>query len=423
MHKARSIVLLTTSLHAVLGGGAIAQEFTREQVLHDLAKASADPKYAGLDPAAKLRAYWKDTSAAKPKPAVGGRKPKTGPEVAVGADTDAVKLPQQDPQKNPTKPSPIEPFFFVLRKDYANIGIVSEPYTGGTGATISYSDDRVAKNTSLAMQSLGVLGYRFANQFASPGDNNLHLFYGILGVYGGANKVTNTNSKPTTPSADNIYDGGVLELGFERGPEYQDYFRVKVGSVTNDLATKTLYTVGKTAVTTTTSATQFSTTAEWIPVYEPLYIHRPKFDWPLGQFGVRFDPEVIAQFDDTFRSTNVLAFSGKSSAYRLGPQVGLWLQPFAALDEAMLNKLSIYTVYHWYHEFVSGRSNYVFQTNANYPLLGGGGGGGNSLALTASYQRGVDENTGKNAELFKVGLSGSLCWTVCGEKPKVGADD
>jgi len=71
-----------------------------------------------------------------------------------------------------------------------------------------------------------------------------------------------------------------------------------------------------------------------------------------------------------------------------------------------LNQLSIATFYHWYHE---GRHNlYSFQTNLNYKIGPEIGGIGN-IGLTVGYTRGSDENTGKNINLFKIGLTGQLC--------------
>jgi hypothetical protein len=87
---------------------------------------------------------------------------------------------------------------------------------------------------------------------------------------------------------------------------------------------------------------------------------------------------------------------------RLGPQLGLILIPFHGADAYNLGSISITTFYHPYREFASGHNSYSFQTNLNYKLT-------KDLALTAGYTRGSDENTGKYANLFKVGLAGQLC--------------
>ena len=104
----------------------------------------------------------------------------------------------------------------------------------------------------------------------------------------------------------------------------------------------------------------------------------------------------------------------------MGPQLGLFLEPFNGIETLNLNLLTINTIWHWYHDFVGPRINYVaaankynfdiygsrnayvFQTNLNYKLSA-------NIGLTLGYQRGVDENAGKNVNLFKIGLTGQLC--------------
>lgn len=141
---------------------------------------------------------------------------------------------------------------------------------------------------------------------------------------------------------------------------------------------------------------------------------------PYKNLLIRFEPQVIVQYDNTFDGNNILAFSGKQVSFRTGPQLGLFLEPFNGIEAFNLNLLTIKTFWHGYHEFAGPRINYVanvgnygfnvygsrnayvFQTNLNYKLS-------SNIGLTLGYQRGVDENAGKSVNLFKIGLAGQLC--------------
>jgi hypothetical protein len=301
----------------------------------------------------------------------------------------------------------------IVRKDFADIGMVSDPNLNSesAGATVSVSNDRVAKNVSWTLQGVGTVGYRFPLT-AAQRDPSFRLDYGVVALYGGVDKFTNTAEKPDTPSKDNFIAGGLVEFGTTRGHAFDDYFRVRAGVVTDNLAEKTLYTIGDTKVTKREPQTSLSLAAEWMPVYtlgnfldQDIGIHRGfspfSFDGGDSQFYLRFDPELIIQYDNTFDQAKVLDLSYKSRAFRVGPQLGLIVVPFAHASSTLAN-VSVTTFYHPYHEFAAGHNSYSFQTNLNYNFT-------KELALTAGYTRGSDENTGKYANLFKVGLAGKLC--------------
>jgi len=323
--------------------------------------------------AAKVQANEERPTVSTRAPVNAGQAKATPPGVdvpAVAAKTTA-----------PTAPSDVvHQFKFLLRQDFTDVSIIpmSEP-SKATGASIGYSNDSVTKNTLWSVQGTAIAAYTFDRGFGP--DNSVNLYAGTIGVYTGLNKQSNSNPKiAATKDTDSLTYGGVLELGFDHIFGGDQWFRVKSGVVEDHLK----------------STTAWASTLEWIPVYKP-YIHIPHyFSLPLSQIGVRFDPSIVVQYD-TARNQKLLFSSGPDSL-RIGPQFGLWVQPFA--DIAYLKNLNINTTYHRYYETYSGRYLYWFQTAATYNLDTNG-----TLGLTGSYQKGNDELTGKQVEVIKLTLS------------------
>jgi hypothetical protein len=312
-----------------------------------------------------------------------------------------------------------DPWRFAIAKDMTNIGILK--FTDAstvTGATISYTDDRSAKDSSLKLQAVGTLGY----QFLKPWDPKQWIFdYGDVGIYGGADKFTNSNNvNPKTRSSDLVKYGGFLELGVPFSDDLKNYARFRAGGVTNDIATRTLYTIGKNTVTTIEAASQFSGAVELIPAWN-FGGHQP---WEyLGFWGnmwrgdlnhqspvLQLDPEVVFRYDNSFDTTKPLLFSNRSTASRLGPQMTVILTPFPDVPNLNLYGLTIQASYYYAHEFEADHNAYTFSTSLNYPLsFLSGDPDKKGLALSVSYQRGANVDTGQNQGLFSIGISGQIC--------------
>jgi hypothetical protein len=372
---------------------------------------------------------------AKQKASATGQKPK-----ATGSDAISRSESKESAKKSDALSIAINKILppdgntrFVLAKSFADLGVLGtfDPKKT-TGATISYSNDRISKNSSWTIQGVGTIGHRIIDHdTAIP-----PLYYMQFGIYGGVNKITNSNIALVNKSVDNVIYGGFSEMQLKTSDHslFHHWVRLTAGATTNNISTRNLLTVGKTTFSTTQAATQLAVSGEYLPVWD-LYPHVPAplarivggYITPLGEDGpmFRFQPSALFQYNNTFDSTNVLTFSGKKYSARFGPQVNVVVYPIPnpelfGLDNLGLNGLFIQTVYHWYHELAgprinyiaklnnlsvnvySGRNNYVFDTSLNYPIT-------KSIRLTGSYQRGVDENAGKNVNVFLVGLSGQLC--------------
>jgi hypothetical protein len=409
----------------------------RKQIEQAIRAEKRDPKYSKLSldsQMAKVLARVKQTmpkEAAAPSkvteqsstPQSAANERESESAASTTADTGVFSA------KGPLALPPDSPWSIVVRKDFANIGIISTPAPGAatTGATISFTNDRIAKDVSWMAQGVGTVAYTIQD------NPNEFINYAQVGVYGGVNSFSNTAAKPVTASLDNVLDGGFLEFGTGIQSPFANYFRVKAGSVENNIAPH-IISIDNSTFTTTQTATQFSTSGEWMPFWNLSSYLPPQiagFNQDLLPFNfegspyrslmVQFNPEIIIQYDNTFNSTNILAFSNKSSALRLGPQAGLLLIPFPTIDMFSLNQFSIATFYHWYHEFEGNHNLYSFQTNLNYKISSESGGIGN-IGLTVGYTRGSDENTGKNINLFKIGLTGQLCDGVNCKKQTIAAE-
>jgi hypothetical protein len=121
---------------------------------------------------------------------------------------------------------------------------------------------------------------------------------------------------------------------------------------------------------------------------------------------VRFNilPEVKAQYDNATNSKPLL-FSGKQEAFRIGPEATVLFNvvPNAGLPDFM-DRISAKITYRSQTEFYSHRQLNWFDTSLTYDLDQQG-----YFALTATYQNGSIDETGQQANVYKVALSGKTC--------------
>ena len=259
----RFLIALTTS-EALLLSAVHAVEFNRDEIEKALKDSSSS---ISKREAAKFRAMLERLTvrkSAQAGSAAGVAKPATA---ATGPSGKSKNKQDFVAQTLDQVVSPDGPWQFVVRKDFADIGVLAN--AGGsagkaTGATISFSNDRVAKDVSWMLQGVGTLGYTFLD----PAIGGLPIDYAQIGIYGGVNKFTNTNAAPVTKSLDNVIDGGYLEVGTASSVNFDNYFRINAGTVTNNIATRNLFSVGKTTISTTESATQLSLSGVWMPVWD-----------------------------------------------------------------------------------------------------------------------------------------------------------
>ena len=273
------------------------------------------------------------------------------------------------------------------RKNLTDINslIFPNPDPTAVGASVSYSNNQVAKNITWAGQAAVFAGYRYmAPNYAPAGEPFLLGF--AIGPYYTINANYNPYVSPPTKNTDTQTYGGAAELGLGNlfGIDRLDeYTRVSLGGVQNYVA----------------ATSGFSGGIDFIPVYDPLLIHYPHSIQLAGgsYLGFRFDPEFRIQYDSA--NNGLLLFSNRKDALRIGPQFGLWVSPFQAVK--YLENINFNLVYHVADEIYSGQAFQWFEGDLTYKLA-------RNVGITASYQSGENEATGAQTRLYMVSITSAL---------------
>lgn len=256
-----------------------ATEKVRVYRLHNYAPGNwdaMDPNFDGIigaAAAAKLRSltvYSSTTAGRKPQPS----KDTTPSKVVTSASPTVVSVPTplQSPvmAKSPQRTATLTndstgQWVAYLRKDFTDIYSINAPNSpaSSTGATISYSNDQIAKNTIWSGQGAVFGGYNYlAPQFGLNGQPYILGF--TAGPYYTWNATFNSNSADASKNTDIQTFGGVAELAagnFLGVDRFNEFTRVAVGGVQDDVK----------------NTSSLSATADFIPVYDPLLIHYPHF--------------------------------------------------------------------------------------------------------------------------------------------------
>jgi hypothetical protein len=278
--------------------------------------------------------------------------------------------------------SPNGSWQFLLRQDWQDIGVLAipTPVDKATGASISYSNDGIAKDETWATHATGAIVYQLLND-QGPGQTT--PFWETFASYATVNKLYNSNPKLASKNIDTLAGGGAIELGYDDAKaETQNYFQFLAGAVQDNIK----------------NTTSVNATAAWIPANVNYHIHSPS--QLFGIFGYRFEPEFLAQYASTTDPKNVLLFSDRDQSFRIGPQLSLIFFPYVTSDSPWSN-LSANILYHWWYEAYDGSEKHWMKAQVVYNLDKTG-----NFALTGSYQQGNDETTGQPTNLFMVSLSG-----------------
>jgi hypothetical protein len=300
--------------------------------------------------------------------------------------TDAITaFLQQNAKGSSYQKDNCQGFGFLLRQDWKDMGYSTCASTvdQATGAQFSYSDDLVANNRSWLVH--GTAAVLYSSETANK-RGEYDFYRTSFGSYVTVNRLLNSAVSQTKNNADTQAFGGLAIFALAT-PEYgTHWFRLRGGGVDDNIKG-------------TTSA---NVTGEWSPVYDKLYIHFP-YTHPFGlPLLVRFDPELVAQYDRVTGSNQLLQFNNDPEAFRLGPQFSIKLSPSASAPP-FLQRFTGSATYHWaYETYTRGHFNW-FQSSLTYNLDQAG-----NFGLTGGYSRGQDEDTGAATNLFKLALSGKI---------------
>jgi hypothetical protein len=277
------------------------------------------------------------------------------------------------------------PYFVLLRSTWSDVGILANPIEAqkAAGATIAFTQDYVAANRNWTAQAVAAAGYSNITPF-TPGVTG-GWFDKTVAVYVQDNSNYNTNAKLTSKNYDTRTAGLVGELGYVdlSGNNYQ-FFRI-TPSVTQDDVKGT---------------TSVAIMGEYIPAFQGLW---DNFGYLGGNINAQIDPELKVQYASTTDPKNPLAFSGKSQSLRIGPEVTLIVQPYTAGTNPFLDRVALNVTYHPWYDTYANRASYWWTNALVYNLTTDG-----NFAVSAKYNRGLDENSGEMTNQYIIGLSGKL---------------
>lgn len=310
----------------------------------------------------------------------------------------AVPMPTKTPVVVQTPaPVPTTSFQVLLRKDFSDVGLFSRPTPNSKaeGASISWSHDRIANDRIWAIDGLVAVYYSYmTNDYDSP------LVGVAIGPYVKADKQFHSN--PKVNDTDVVTFGGSGEIGIHNalGLRGVDYFRARWALTDDNVANRRTDQI----------------TGEWMPTYL-----RSNAQIPGTLLRYNFRPSLKVQYDQVGNG-KLSPFSGEQRALRIGPEATLLLGAIDVPTDpeswfALLANVSGKVTYHWWTETYSGRQSSWLTSSLTYNLDRSG-----NLGLTFSYRNGLNEETGKKTDLFKISLNAKLCQELPSNVP-CAADD
>jgi hypothetical protein len=306
------------------------------------------------------------------------------PQLAAPVVTKAASIGSNGPATGGASAQP-NPYFVLLRSTWSDVGILANPIEAqkAAGATVAFTQNYVAANRNWTAQGVAAFGYSNIATF-TPGVTG-GWFDKTVAVYVQDNSNYNSNAKLTSKNSDTRTAGLAGELGYVdlSGNNYQ-FFRV-TPSVTQD------------AIKGTTSV---AVMGEYIPAFQGLW---DNFGYFGGNINAQIDPDFKVQYASTTDPKNPLAFSGKSQSLRIGPEVTLIVQPYTAGTNPFLDRIALNVTYHPWYDSYANRAAYWWTNALVYNLTTDG-----NFAVSAKYNRGLDENSGEMTNQYIIGLSGKL---------------
>jgi hypothetical protein len=154
----------------------------------------------------------------------------------------------------------------LLRQDWKDLGNAvgnecPDSVDSAQGAQISFANDMVANNRTTTIQGTAALIY---NSVTGNSPDQLTPYAISFGAYTTVNDINNTAAKQAGSNTDTLAYGGLVDLGFATSTG-GNFFRVRGGGV-QDFLNRT---------------DDANVVLEWLPVYTPLYIHKP-INLPFG---------------------------------------------------------------------------------------------------------------------------------------------
>jgi len=337
---------------------------------------------------AELRQCFMQATSPAPAP-----KRRAGQRVASAPPAFAAALPVKAPGiKAPDiPPEYITNIYPLLRRNFTDVWLFDErkgvsDVPDAEGALFSVSGDRVAHNTVWTAHAMGAVVYQVLHDRYQKGSE--FNFIGLsLAPFVQIDRVRNSNPKAQVNNVDQFTFGGSGEIGFDALGGAQ-YFRARGAGMTDHIA----------------GTSSGSAVLEWIPVYDGI------LNSPFGFNNIPvtfvFGPEVDVRYDNVVIND---ATGQKDYLVRAGAQVFLSYGVVAdALPDslkglAFLASLHGKTTFNWLTDTDSSRRFSNFATSLTYNLDPDG-----HLGLTGSYTKGRLVDSGRQVDLWQLGLTGKF---------------
>ncbi|MGY2986294.1 hypothetical protein [Bradyrhizobium sp. USDA 4508] len=207
-----------------------------------------------------------------------------------------------------------------------------------------------------------------------------------LAPYISFDKVSNSNASQVSSNVNNLSFGLVSEtvlanVGKEKPTDH--YFRLK-GGVNTDFegALKSTYLRG-----------------EWEPVSTANFINAP---YPLFNFNVVPLYKLGADYMSQAGKITQPVFTDHSQALRVGPRVGLEIQPVSGLGlwPSWFENFNLVASYSFLQDALSPRNYYLFDSTVTYNIDKDG-----NYAVSGNYRRGRLDETGARVDQIMLGFA------------------
>jgi hypothetical protein len=300
-----------------------------------------------------------------------------------------------DPNPKPKKAPGGWSAYPILRDSFADVAVFSSPKDVklASGAQLNYSRDNVGENTSWS--ATGVAAYPIVWQNPvnptprSAFDPYLEGF--ALTPTVTFNRLTNTNTILAKKNVNILTFGGASEFAF--GHMFDEttvhYFRVRSALATDFDSVKKSWSV----------------TGEYQPITN--FSDRMNFGSPnrLGMLPATFqiDPILRIEYSERLQSTTDPLFATHENVLRAGPVLALSIAPFqgdASPVPKVLQRLNYTASYSWLRDLNRDQSYAHFLTALGFALDDSG-----NVGIKLSFEKGKNEETGKPADVTKVGLT------------------
>lgn len=336
-----------------------------------------DTEFQGLKPA-QVTAYMK-------------KKATTFAAIAAEYESGKRKIGTPDPKPKPGQVDPDAPnvkSYFLVRRSLEDISTLSKPKDpkDSVGAQFSYGRDNVSPNT--VWSARGVVAVPFYITEAEKSDDRYAIGKSVVvAPFASFDKLTNSSASLAKTNLNNltlglISEAAVTNVGREQPVDH--YFRLNSG-VNMDFEghMKSWYA-----------------RAEWRPVSTAAGLNAP-ID-ALSVTGFNFSPiiKVRAEYIGKVGTIDQPIFAARNDALRVGPLVGIEVQPVLGLWPDWFNSFTLVATYGYFYDTLSNRNYSLFDSALNYNIDKDG-----NYALSASYRQGRLEETGSKVDQIMLGLA------------------